>query len=143
MEAAGPSGHRDTASLPSDVVQFTAAYERLRACVVAETEPAGPRGGHAAGLGLVLQRGVAGWLRAQAAALSELPREEGTGPPQSRPQACTTAFAIAPEILPLARQSDLAVLIAGMVVSMQRTGRAFSKRAAISDTDRPERVRCP
>lgn len=96
---------------------------------------------------MVLQRGVPGWLRAQAVVPPESAPEgtlhtEDTGPRQFRDQGRTMASAVAAEILPLARQSELTLLIAGMVLSTQRTARVRSKRAGISQTRCLEEGRC-
>ena len=110
--------------LPVEAGWYSGAYERLRACVT------GQAGARAAGLGLVLQEGVPGWLKAfgrepvgaaGGRGLSVMSRLEPTRI-ESRPCMGT---AIPPEILPVSQHADVTLLLASLVMSTQRKGPAF------------------
>ncbi len=64
---------------------------------------------------------------------------EGSDQPHLQLQASTAAVAVASDIVPLARQSDLTLLLASMVVS-QRVGRARAASASRSLTRSQEGV---
>lgn len=115
--AEGPLAHTE---------EYSAAYERMRACVIEGAAHVRTDHRQAAGLGLVLREGVAGWLKTRAATRSALngadvydsARVDGDS---SRPRtAHATAVTVTSDILPLARQPDLTLLIANMVVSTRR-----------------------
>jgi len=67
-------------------------------------------------------------------------RTEDSGQPHLQVQASTAAVAVASDIVPLARQSDLTLLLASMVVSTQRVGRARAASASRSLTRGQEGV---
>jgi hypothetical protein len=113
-------------SIRLPAADYGEAYERMRACVKAESAH-GPR--YVAGLGLVLQEGVAGWLSAHArvcsatadaTAIQQALQADKTEQVRSGTRVGSVANAVPTEILPLAHQPDLTLLIACMVVSAQR-----------------------
>jgi len=129
----------------------SAAYERLRACVLDQAAQVTSAGRHAAGLGLVLLNGVPGWLNARAgvgsmandgSAIQEAPRPNDFRVLPACARAHSITGAVPPEILPFTHQSDLTLLIASMVVSTQRTRRACSTGALIARGRFQEGVAC-
>ena len=107
---------------------YSAAYERLRSCVTDGRR--GPGQGHrAAGLGLLLQCGIPGWLRAGAKVIGrplegracpgtpELEDPEVTPLPVPLPGLVTN---LAPGVLPPAQKPDLVRLLASLVLSTQQ-----------------------
>lgn len=106
---------------------YAAAYERLRSCVI--DGRGGPGQGHrAVGLGLLLQCGIPGWLRAGARIIGRPPGgrafpgtpgledAEVTPLPVPLPGLVTN---LAPGVLPPSQKPDLVRLIASLVLSTQ------------------------
>lgn len=122
-------------SLTAEAAQYSAAYERLRACIIGEDSVPSSRA-CAPSLGLVLQEGVPGWLKACAhvhpASTPAPPDERRHAAVDNR--AATAALAISPELLPVAQQMDLTLLLANLVASVQRTRRGRSMPASIPQT---------
>jgi hypothetical protein len=123
----------DGSSLRGEATRYSAAYERLRTCVTGKAGLAD--GARAAGLGLVLQQGVPGWLKALARvhALAGRGSDSRASLQLERngvePEPHTAVTTIAPEILPFTQQADVTLVLANMVVSAQRIGCARSMNA--------------
>lgn len=150
-EASSLMGAGKMSSLLPETGQYSAAYERLRACVIGEADRAPSAGRRAAGLGLVVQQGVPAWIKAHAGVRSASggsstkqhePRADDMEPWRLAERTRAAPFDIAPEILPLARQTDLTLLIASMVVSTQRPPRTLSTGALAARTRFPEGAAC-
>lgn len=144
-------GAGKVSSLPPETGQYSAAYERLRACVIGEANRAPSAGRRATGLGLVLQEGVPAWIKAHAGVRSasggsstkrHKPRGDDIEPWRLDERTRSAPFDIAPDILPLARQTDLTLLIASMVVSTQRPPRALCTGALAARTRFPGGAAC-
>jgi len=136
----------------------TAAYERLRAHVTRGAVAGAldrPSGGATAGLGLVLQQGVPGWLAAlERVALATIAPAHRTaagaapgaastehGDPPSLP-AIAAPVGPVEELLPLACHPDLTRLVASLVLSTQWPRAAVASAGPASQTITPGGVRC-
>lgn len=110
--------------------RYTAAYERLRACVAGARGGAGTKARRAVGLGLLLQQGVAGWVAAGAglcsAPLQDTAVSMGDGRPRLDARPYGTPAGLPPEVLPRIQQSELAYVMANLVLSTRRTERSPS-----------------
>jgi hypothetical protein len=112
-----------TASALGDAAQCGAAFERLRARILGETNQASVSRACAPGLGLVLQEGIPGWLKACAQAhlatsTPARPDEMPQLPEEGRPS--STAVGLSSELLPVVQQADLTLLLANLVASTHR-----------------------
>ena len=131
-----------------DPAAFTAAYERLRACVMGEGPGGASQGRRAAGLGLVLQRGLPGWMAGDAALQrtgSSSPAVATGGDPVAASVQARLGDArvdLAPGALPPAQRPELVRLIAGLVLSTRWTPRAPWVGRWGADTPGPGGVAC-
>lgn len=109
---------------------YAAAYERLRACVTGARGGPLAQGQRAAGLGLVLQQGVPGWMAADAGLCFTLPASPAasTEAPVTRLHALPhpATIGLPPKVLPQIQQPELALVIASLVLSTQRIAHAPS-----------------
>ncbi len=93
----------------------------------------------AVGLGLVLQQGVAGWVAAGAGLYSAPPQgaagstKDGAARLEARPY---VPAGLSPEVLPQLQQSELARVMANLVLSTRRTERRPS--TGLAECVRPE-----
>lgn len=107
---------------------YAAAYERLRACVTGARDGALTQGRRAVGLGFVLQQGVPGWVAADAGLCSAPSTGTAVSPGgsvtrlQAPPHGVTVG--LSPEVLPQIQQPELALVMASLVLSTQRTAHA-------------------